>query len=305
MLTYRSFLLALLVVLAMFIPAVSASAHTRHRHHRLDTCTQQVADWRYAWGDPDLQHITVTTSSCAQDAPWVILIHGGSWINGDRTSMYPATDIFYNAGWQVFNMDYRRGEDVTWRMQQNDLLAAYGWVTDHASTYNLDLSEGSVYGFSAGGHMAAWLGNAEPSLSSIVTVSGVLQPQRVAGDDNGARPDTEPTTPEMHNLHLREIDMMGCDWVSPEPPDPSCAANWDNFLPENTITPDSPPVFMLQGDLDPIVPHPTPDAYGWHLDQAGVGNRIIHDPNLGHTQHLFEDDLDRQTTILNWMRNQW
>lgn len=300
---------ALVLLLSLFA-LVTTTAATRHHHHRhriVTDCTgtQQVADYQYAPTDPVLQVLTATTLDCRRAAPWVVLIHGGSWINGSRDSMDPATDVFYQAGWQVFNMDYRRGDHVNWLMQQRDLLAAYGWITDHADQFHLDLARGSLYGFSAGGHMAAWLGNAQPSISSVITVSGVLQPQRVAGDDNGARPDTEPTTPQMHNLHLREIDMMGCDWASPAPEDPDCAAAWANFMPETTITPDSPPMYMLQGDLDPVVPHPTPDAYAWHLAQAGVGSQVLHDDAWGHTQHLFLYQPDRQATILSWMEAQW
>lgn len=278
---------------------------------------------RYASADPTLERVSVMTSRCRHAAPWVILIHGGSWINGKRRSMDRAADVFYRHGWQTFNIDYRRGAHVSWPMQQRDLLAAYRWITGHARAFGLDLSRGSVYGFSAGGHMAAWLGNREPRLSSIVTVSGVLQPQRVADDDAGARPDTEPTTPQMHRLHLREIDMMGCDWTAgttlttqpsarpgiqpwqPGRPDSLCGARWASFLPGQSITTHSPPVYMLQGDLDLRVPHPTPDAYGWHLGRAHVGHVVVHVAGLGHTQHLFLSDPHRQWAVVRWMREQW
>lgn len=267
--------------------------------------TKLVDTYQYAPKDPTMQIVKATTLDCRSDAPWILLIHGGSWINGDISSMDPATDVFYNNGWNVFNMDYRRGDHVNWLMQQRDLEAAYGWISDHAGQFNLDMARGSMYGFSAGGHMAAWLNNQGHSFSSVITVSGVLQPQRVAADDNGARPQSEPTTPEMHNLHLREVDMMGCDWTPDTGMTADCQAAWDNFIPENTINANSAPMYMLQGDQDPLVPHPTPDAYGWHLGQAGIDSQVLHDPDWGHTQHLFLYNPDRQATILQWMMNKW
>lgn len=255
----------------------------------------------YAHADPALQRVSVDISACRRSAPWVILIHGGSWIHGDRASMIPASRIFYRHGWQVFNVEYRRGADVSWPMQQRDMLAAYRWVTGHAAYYGLDLARGSVYGFSAGGQMAAWLGNREPSLTSVVTVSGVLRPQMVADDDTAPQAQTVPTP--MHNLHDWEIALLRCDWTAAM--NDACRGAWDNFLPETTITPDSPPLFMLQGGLDPFVPQPTPDAYGSLLSAAGVGADVIHDPSLGHTQHLFLDDPHRQWRIIAWMRQQW
>ena len=71
LLTLLSLLMGTLVV------AQSASAAS---------CSRQVGNYQYAWPSPAYEQLTATTMSCRVNAPWVIVIHGGSWINGTRVN---------------------------------------------------------------------------------------------------------------------------------------------------------------------------------------------------------------------------
>jgi pimeloyl-ACP methyl ester carboxylesterase len=148
--------------------------------------------------------------------------------------------------------------------------------------------------------MAAWLGTHVP-LASVVSVSGVLQPQRVVGDDNGARPETEPTTEFMHNLHLRESRMMGCEWSAPEPDEQECAAAWQDFMPQTAADSRDAAFFLIQGNSDPVVPVPTPDAFAWHARQVGLRTRVVHVPAYGHTNRTLLDDPQLEHDMLAWV----
>lgn len=285
--------------------------HSIAKFRQATACTKNIQTYQYANGysQPENEWLEATTLSCRTNAPWAIVIHGGSWINGEPSSVQLPVDQFYQYGWQVFNIEYRRGTNITWGMQKNDVVAAYNWIVAHASTFGLDTSKGTAYGFSAGGHMAAWLGNLKP-ISSVLTTAAVLQPQRVASDDNGLRPDTEPTTPEMHALHNREVAMMGCDWDSaPGGMTAECKANWDAFDPETAITSSSAPVYMVQGDDDPVIPLPSPDAYGYWLRQAGVDEEVVHAAGYGHAlKDVFgstSDATSRWYTIRQWIASKW
>ena len=269
---------ALLLIPVLFVAPAAVAA---------SSCAKQQARYVYGNQDSAYQYLIATTSDCRRYAPWIITIHGGSWINGAPTPIANYTTAFYNAGWQVFDIEYRRGLDVTWAEQKADLLAAYGWVLGHQRAYHLDLHKGAVYGFSAGGQMAAWLGNLRPLLAAVVTNSGVLQPQRVADDDNGLRPLAEPSNPWMHALHQREEYMMGCDHTAAMTP--TCHAAWNAFDPETSITRASAPVLILQGDRDPEFAPYTAHAYAYWLWAHGVAQRVIYVPGYGHTTALLFD----------------
>lgn len=259
-------------------------------------CGKKVADYDYGT-DLAFQVLTATTSSCRTGARWVITLHGGSWINGSRTSVQNAVNAFYDHGWQVFNVEYRRGTTITFGEQKADVVAAYDWITAHATQFGINPAWGSAYGFSAGGNLAAWLGNLRP-LSAVVTVAGVLEPQRVADDDNGLRPTTEPTTQQMHDLHEREITMMGCDYRATTQ---YCAQDWNDFSPETGITAHSAPMFMVQGESDPDIPIPTPRSYGYWLGKAGVRHTVAYVPGYAHTSAALLSSPLLRYTVQHWM----
>ena len=269
------------------------------------SCGQQVGSYQYAWPSPGYEQLTATTSPCRTDAPWVIVIHGGSWFSGTRANGTRETYFFYKYGWQVFNMDYRRGWHVSWGQQKDDIVAAYRWVVSHARQFHLNVHKGTAYGFSAGGQMAAWLGNLVP-VSSVVSQSGVLQPQRLADDAMGVRPKTEPATDVMKAENKRETYMMGCSWHDRAP---TCRAQWNAFDPETAITSHSAPVYMVQGTEDVVNPRPMIDAYGYWLAKHGVGHVAMMVNGFGHDNGILFNATPasdyRFYLVRKWIVAQW
>jgi acetyl esterase/lipase len=206
-----------------------------------------------------------------------VVIHGGSWINGSQANMTKSVNLFYAHGWQVFNLSYRLA-GATYSQQVADVQAAGHWITAHASTFHLDTHRGAVYGFSAGGQLAAVLGLTGP-FRAIVTASGVLQPQRLGEDVDGLRPATEPATPSMISLYAREQQMMGCPLSDISA---ACALAWYTFEPEHLLTPTSPPMLIFQGADDPVVPPATATTFGNLLTAAHVRNIVDIVPGYGH-----------------------
>lgn len=183
---------------------------------------ERQRSFAYAGTTDPLQSLTATWATGRRHAPWVLTIHGGSWIGGSQAGVTDAVRLFYPRGWQVFNMSYRLGADrltgrpVTWAQQWADVVSARNWIRAHAAAFGIDPSRGTAYGTSAGGHMAAMIG-LTGGFAAVVTVAGVLQPQRLAIDAAGLNP-AEPPTPEMIYLASRERAMMGCAYVADSSP---------------------------------------------------------------------------------------
>jgi len=122
-------------------------------------------------------------------APGIVLIHGGSFIEADRSVMDDDAAELAHAGFVAFSIDYRllephhRPVRNPWPAQLQDCQSAVSWIRQHAAQYHVDPDKIGAYGHSAGGALAALLGlmdfmdSAAPSISSrvqaVVDLSGV------------------------------------------------------------------------------------------------------------------------------------
>ncbi len=121
--------------------------------------------------------------------PGIVLIHGGSFIEADRSVMDEDAAELAHAGFVAFSIDYRllqphhRPVRNPWPAQLQDCQTAVRWIRQHAAQYHVDPDRIGAYGHSAGGALAALLGltdstdSAAPSVSSrvqaVVDLSGV------------------------------------------------------------------------------------------------------------------------------------
>jgi acetyl esterase/lipase len=91
----------------------------------------------------------------------VVLIHGGFWQQQYGLDlMTPLADDLANRGFAVWNIEYRRvGQPGGgWRGTLDDVAAAVEYVPSLAKAMGFELTDVSVVGHSAGGHLALWLG---------------------------------------------------------------------------------------------------------------------------------------------------
>ena len=94
--------------------------------------------------------------------PVIVLIHGGFWqakYNLDENN--PIADDLTKRGFATWNIEYRRvGEERgLWTETFNDVIDAINYLSNIKESYLLDLSNVTVIGHSAGGHLALWLGS--------------------------------------------------------------------------------------------------------------------------------------------------
>lgn len=92
----------------------------------------------------------------ARDAPYLMYVHGGGWVTGDKE--YAALPLLYRvaaAGWVVVSVNYRLAPRVALRTQVADVKAAIHAIRTRVSKQvGGDPSVLVVAGESAGGHLA-------------------------------------------------------------------------------------------------------------------------------------------------------
>jgi acetyl esterase/lipase len=88
--------------------------------------------------------------------PAVLLLHGGGWVAGSPSMMYPVAAAFATAGFEAFAVQYRLSDSVTTPLEAiADVCAALRWTRLHADSLGVDPERIALVGASAGGHLAA------------------------------------------------------------------------------------------------------------------------------------------------------
>jgi acetyl esterase/lipase len=214
--------------------------------------------------------------------PLVIWIHGGSWRAGTKAACLalPLTE----RGYAVASIEYRLSGVATWPAQIYDCKAAIRFLRAHAGEYNIDPDRIGVWGNSAGGHLAAFLG-----------VSGDMK----EFEGNEGNPD--------HSSRVQAV----CDWCGPTdlpliveqlaaadlPAAPKRAVSdllggpLTEYLdrareasPVNWVTPDDAAFLIVHGDRDRLVPLSQSEALYNALRDNGVESRLLVLPGAGHAQ---------------------
>jgi len=87
----------------------------------------------------------------------VLLLHGGSWQNGDRTQLKGYGILLGREGYTCVASEYRLLPDHGWPAQIHDVKAALRWMRASAAELGIDPDRIAVEGNSAGAHLALLL----------------------------------------------------------------------------------------------------------------------------------------------------
>lgn len=88
-----------------------------------------------------------------KNPPLVMFIHGGSWMNGDRSRC--RLDWVAQHGYAVASIEYRLSSEALFPAQIHDCKGALRWLRAHQAEYGYNAAKVVVAGTSAGGHLAA------------------------------------------------------------------------------------------------------------------------------------------------------
>ncbi len=100
--------------------------------------------------------------------PGVLLIHGGAWLAGNRHQLTKIARRLATLGYTVMAIDYRKAPKDKFPSQIEDCREALSWMRENAAEYKIDPKKLGVWGYSAGGQLAALLGATSPFVSAVV-----------------------------------------------------------------------------------------------------------------------------------------
>jgi acetyl esterase/lipase len=193
----------------------------------------------------------------AKPRPVIVVIHGGGWIEGDKSSFatrkhgVPGNIVDFAAlGFVAATINYRLSREAPYPAALEDCRAAVRWLRDHAKDYHLDPGRIGAYGNSAGGHLALLLGMTADAgrVQAVVSDSGPI--------DLGY---------QYQHQALRQVvgQFLG------GPPEGERAMLYRQASPSHQITGQTPPLLLIYGVVDGQVPVETADQFVAALDRAG------------------------------------
>ena len=109
-------------------------------------------------------------SNLSEDTPKLLLIHGGGWRSDKylRGTLSDEAKLFCEAGYAVYNIDYRLAPEAAWPAIGDDCLAAARKFVSCNGMPELSATKGqpiAILGASAGGHLALMTGLRLPRVS--------------------------------------------------------------------------------------------------------------------------------------------
>ncbi len=99
--------------------------------------------------------------------PLAVVVHGGGWTAGDKSSVMEFVVTFLQNGYSVLNVNYVLAEmdkpDTQWNIQIQGVQAAVRWIRTLALIGAINVNPNKIVaeGDSAGGHLAHFLGSVD------------------------------------------------------------------------------------------------------------------------------------------------
>ncbi|HJU42798.1 MAG TPA: alpha/beta hydrolase [Vicinamibacterales bacterium] len=272
-----------------------------------------VADIDYARAEPpgssghklDLYLPAAPTES----VPVVIWTGGSAWMaDTGKNSAGPFAAQLNPLGYAVAGVSIRSSSQVTFPGQVHDIKAAIRWLRAHAAQYRLDANRIAIMGNSSGGWTAAMaaLTGDTPELEGSIGATGVsskvsagvafFPPTNFAVMDEWALQRCNPAskTALCHDGEdSPESRLLGC--AIQACPDRVKAAD-----PATYVTAGDPPLMILHGNSDPLVPHNQGERLYMALNKACLEGVFISLPKAGHgpVRAFLTDDTVRESATI-------
>jgi acetyl esterase/lipase len=244
----------------------------------------------------------------ATKVPLMIFTHGSGWMmDNGRQDAQGLAAVLLPKGYAVAGVAVRSSGQAQFPGQLHDIKAAIRWLRAHAEDYGIDSDHIGIMGESSGGWtaaMAAVTGDAPETegdlgvtgVSSAVQVAVAFYPPTdiLAMDDWAlvpCNPSVAPFRPGFCHLvsGSPETRFLGC--VATTCPEKAAMAS-----PLNYVSRADPPIMIVHGEHDQMVPHAQGERLYQALNKAcheaqflslplaphGGWNRMMTDPKLAY-----------------------
>lgn len=214
--------------------------------------------------------------------PLVVVFHGGGWFVGNRhqtVSKPMQVQRLVHAGYAVATVSYRLSTVAPFPAQLHDARAAVQWLAAHSDQLQLDSDRIAVWGFSAGGHLAAMLASNNTDLFRESSDEGSAFTVRAAVNFFG------PADLPSWRASSGRTGIASATWMlntlfqhSGTVPESQLEA----ASPVRAVNANSAPMLLVHGSEDPVVPVSQSEALLRAYQQRQLPARLHIEQGAGH-----------------------
>jgi acetyl esterase/lipase len=231
----------------------------------------------------------VPVSNEGQMHPAVLLIHGGGWSSGDKSMLIPMAEQIAGRGYVTAAVEYRLSPEALYPAAIYDLKTAVRWMRANATKYKIDSTKIAVYGCSAGGELAAFLGSTNgvemfdgegdylshsDEVEAVIDVDGLLD----FTNANSVKYDLNPDMPSAAHK------WFGVSYK--ENPD-----LWKKASPITYVSKKTPPTLFINSSMSHY--HAGQDEMVRRLRSFNISYEVRKLPGTPHTFWLFHPWFDK------------
>jgi acetyl esterase/lipase len=271
------------VILIFFISSCSSNENAPNPPE-----AQQLTNVSYGNDAKQKFDLYLPANRNASDTKTLILIHGGSWIGGDKSEMTPILEVIRKnlPNYAIVNMNYRL---ATWGkpafpMQIDDIAAVIAKLKN--GKYDISDNIGFI-GVSAGGHLSLLYSYAYNTDKNVKMVCSIVGPTNF----------TDPAYTD-NAVSASFFGSVAGDSYANNP------ALHEQLSPLLRVNSASPPTLMFYGNQDPVVPLSQGIALRNRLDQLGVYYEFTL-YNGGHGNWSDADLTDAHTKLVTFIKNKF
>jgi len=198
-----------------------------------------------------------------------VLVHGGSWISGDKDDMNEISDIIKLnfPEYAIVNINYRLAKigKSPFPMQTDDIQSVLNHLKNNSEDYQIDQKYAFI-GTSAGAHLSMLYSYKHDENSLVDMVCSIVGPTNFT--------DTNYINNPEYSDALLAIQFLTGQSVSTNP------SYYENVSPFHVVTTSVPPTILFYGGMDELVP----------TSQGVDLNNKLTELNIEHEFTLYEDE---------------
>jgi acetyl esterase/lipase len=263
---------ALRSTLAAIAPGPALSATSLHvRRHSSNSPSPWTALQNVSFptvdGQSELLDVYIPrTPEPAGGFPVMVTIHGGGWRKFDKTGYgLRNASVFARDGYVVVSPNYALSAkgSPTWPLNFEDVQAAVRWVRSDAGPLGFNTNEIVAVGESAGANLAALLGTSSTQSVGDAGSSAVDAVVAVS----------TPTDLTRLYSESRDAGFAAAQFLGGSPD--QVPANYIAASPIDHVSPGDPPMLLIHGRQDPLIPLSQSKEMRTALTAAGVRNELL------------------------------
>ena len=229
---------------------------------------RDLLDESYGTDPRQTMDVYLPAGRSLSDTPLLIYIHGGAWIDGDKSEFLQIKPVLEEEfpSYAFVSLNYRLFDFATGKNgiidQEKDIISALEFIENQLDDWNIS-DDMVISGASAGAHLAL-LHALKNNTSDIKATIAFFPPTNLS---------------ELYKFN--NLTALGLTAVLGGTPTTASSA-YQSTSPVNFVDPGDVPTIFFHGDRDTVVPISQSDLLKQAFQSAGVRHQFTIVPGQGH-----------------------